>query len=262
MNSNNNIQVKHVDVLGDTIMAAKDDAGQIWAGVTYFCKALGMSKNQRDAQVDKVQSDKTLSRGCGKFPAGVFDQSNETIAVRLDFIPIWLAKISITKRMEQGHPELADKLLEYQLKAKDILAAAFLPKTNMPQTTDGKIALLAQGHVELKAEIESVKADLEKFKEDMPILGVEEGKITKAVKKRGVEILGGKEANAYKDRSLRGKLYSDMHRELRRQFDVTTYKAIKRNQCEMALDMIKAYVPPMALGKQIETSNAQLCMEV
>ena len=164
--------------------------------------------------------------------------------------------------MEQGHPELADKLLEYQLKAKDILAAAFLPQTNMPQTTDGKIALLAQGHVELKAEIDSVKADLEKFKEDMPILGVEEGKITKAVKKRGVEILGGKEANAYKDRSLRGKLYSDMHRELRRQFDVTTYKAIKRNQCNIALDMIKAYVPPMALGKQIETSNAQLCMEV
>ena len=56
-----------------------------------------------------------------------------------------------------------------------------------PQTTDGKIALLAQGHVELKAEIDSVKADLEQFKNEMPILGVEESKITAAVKKKGVE---------------------------------------------------------------------------
>ena len=44
-------------------------------------------------------------------------------------------------------------------------------------------------------------------------------------------------------------------------FPSVAYKAIKRNQCEMALDMIKAYVPPMALGKQIETRNAQLRME-
>lgn len=120
--------VKSVDLFGDSVMAAQDREGNIWAGVTYFCKALGMSKNQRDAQVDKVQLDKTLSKGCGKFPAGVFDSSNETYALRLDFIPIWLAKITITDKMQKDHPELADKLLNYQLKAKDVLAAAFLPQ--------------------------------------------------------------------------------------------------------------------------------------
>lgn len=254
--------VKNVDLFGDTIIAAQDKDGNIWAGISYFCKALGMTDTQRNTQTEKVRKDKTLSKATRKFPGGILGTVNESYALKLDFIPLWLAKITVTKKMEQSHPELADKLLEYQLKAKDILAAAFLPQTNMPQTTDGKIALLAQGHVELKAEIDSVKADLEKFKEDMPILGVEEGKITKAVKKRGIEILGGKEGNAYRDRSLRGKLYSDMHRELRRQFDVTTYKAIKRSQCDTALDMIKAYVPPMALGKQIEVSNAQMSMEV
>ncbi len=120
--------VKSVDLFGDSVMAAQDREGNIWAGVTYFCKALGMSKNQRDAQVDKVQLDKTLSKGCGKFPAGVFDSSNETYALRLDFVPIWLAKITITDKMQKDHPELADKLLNYQLKAKDVLAAAFLPQ--------------------------------------------------------------------------------------------------------------------------------------
>ena len=192
-----NIQVKPVDVLGDTIIAARDNNGQVWAGVSYFCKALGMNNVQKDTQVDKVKTDKTLNKGYRKFPVGVFDQSNETIAIRLDFIPIWLAKISITKRMEQDHPELADKLLEYQLKAKDILAEAFMPKQHMPQTTDGKIALLAQGHTELKAEVDSIREDLESLKMDLPILTIEADKITEAVRKKGVAVLGGKQSNAY-----------------------------------------------------------------
>lgn len=64
----------------------------------------------------------------------------------------------------------------------------------IPQTTDGKIALLAQGHVELKQEVDNIKADLEALKMDLPILPIEADKITEAVKKKGVEILGGKES--------------------------------------------------------------------
>ena len=59
--------------------------------------------------------------------AGVFDPANEAYALRLDFVPIWLAKITITDKMQKENPGLAEKLLNYQLKAKDILADAFLP---------------------------------------------------------------------------------------------------------------------------------------
>ena len=59
--------------------------------------------------------------------AGVFDPANEEYALRLDFVPIWLAKITITDKMQKENPGLAEKLLNYQLKAKDILADAFLP---------------------------------------------------------------------------------------------------------------------------------------
>lgn len=121
------LTVKNVDVFGDTIIAAQDREGNIWEGVSYFCNALGMNKKQKDWQTEKVQSDKILSRGAGKFGAGVFDPNNETIALRIDFVPLWLTKISVTKQMEKSHPELAEKLLQYQLKAKDILADAFLP---------------------------------------------------------------------------------------------------------------------------------------
>ena len=54
--------------------------------------------------------------------------NQETLCLKLDFVPLWLAKISITPTMEQETPDLAETLMEYQLKAKDVLAAAFLPQ--------------------------------------------------------------------------------------------------------------------------------------
>lgn len=128
MQSRDELVVKEVDFMGDTLMAAKDRDGNIWAGVSYFCRGLGMNKAQKDTQVERVQSDNLLMRGAGKFPAGVFDEHNETIALRIDFVPMWLATISITQNMKKNNPQMAEKLLEYQLKAKDVLAEAFLPQ--------------------------------------------------------------------------------------------------------------------------------------
>ena len=119
--------VKEVNFMGDTLMAAKDEEGNIWAGVSCFCRGLGLSKKEKDRQVSNVQMDEVLKRGCLKFGAGVFDANNETVVLKLDFIPLWLAKIKITPSMKENNPVLVDKLVEYQLKAKDVLAEAFLP---------------------------------------------------------------------------------------------------------------------------------------
>lgn len=254
----NDLVVKNVDLMGDTIMAAKDENGVIWAGVSYICNALGMNKGHKDRQVTNVQKDETLKRGCCKFEAGVFDIGNETVALKIDFIPLWLAKISITERMKEEHPELAEKLLNYQLKAKDILAEAFLPKQNtMPTTTDGKIALLAQGHMELKAEVDSIRSDLEALKFDLPILPIEESKITEAVKRKGVSILGGKLSPAYNNRNLRQRLYNNLYANLKYNFNVRSYRAIKRSECEKAIEIVNAYQPPFHLAQTIENENAQ-----
>ncbi len=127
-----------------------------------------------------------------------------------------------------------------------------------PLSVSEQIRLIAQGNVELEQKIDNIKQDLEQFKQDMPVLGIEENKITSAVRKTGVEILGGKESNAYNDKSIRNKVYSDIYRELKRQFDVTTYKAIKRSQCSMALSVIETYKPPLCLAEQIQNCNAQI----
>lgn len=67
---------------------------------------------------------------------------------------------------------------------------------------------------QIDTKVEAVNNDLQHFKMDMPILGLEESKITKAIKKKGVHCLCGKDSNAYNVRSLRGKLYSDLYGEL------------------------------------------------
>lgn len=109
---------------------------------------------------------------------------------------------------------------------------------------------------------DGLRQDFEAFKNDMPILGIEENKITAAVKKKGIEVLGGKDSNAYNDKSLRTKVYSDIHRQLKREFGVTTYKAIKRNQTDVAIQVIMDYKPPFVLAEEIDCANAQQRMAI
>lgn len=130
----NELAVKTVDFYGDSLTALKDNDGIIWTGVNSFCRGIGLSKSQRDTQIQNIQSDEVLKMGCLKFQAGVFDANNETLALQLDYVPLWLAKISITPNMKENNPELVEKLVNYQLKAKDVLAAAFLPQPHNVKT--------------------------------------------------------------------------------------------------------------------------------
>lgn len=121
-----------------------------------------------------------------------------------------------------------------------------------------QLRLQNQAILEVDEKVEAVNQDLQQFKQDMPILGIEEDRITNAVKKKGIQCLGGKNSNAYKDHSLRQRLYRDIYRELYRQFGVSTYKAIKRSQCDIAVDIIEGYEPPLILAEQITDCNAQM----
>lgn len=126
-----------------------------------------------------------------------------------------------------------------------------------PMTIAEQIQLLAQGNVELEEKIETVNDDLQEFKKDMPLLALECQKITKAKNQKVVPLLGGKGSPAYKDNSIRQQVYSDIDAQLRREFGVNTYKAIKRNQCDLAVKIINEYELPMYLKDQIDSSNAQ-----
>ena len=132
----------------------------------------------------------------------------------------------------------------------------------VPMTTDQKIQLLAQGNVELTEKIDKVDKDLQEFKADMPLLALECQRITRAKNQKVVPLMGGKDAPAYKNKSLMHKVYSDVDAQLRREFGVNTYKAIKRSQCDLAVEIIKKYELPRCLREEIDAENAQMCLAV
>lgn len=123
----NKLIVKPVDFLGDVLMAAQDADGNIWAGVKWLCEGIGLSEGQTKGERAKIRSDKVLSKGGRNLTLPTNGGEQEVLCIALAFIPLWLAKISITPIMQAENPEVADKLVQYQLKAKDVLAAAFLP---------------------------------------------------------------------------------------------------------------------------------------
>lgn len=130
----NELEVKKVPFMGTELMAARDKDGQIWAGVRWVCDGIGLSRNQRDNQIEKIKVDKALNKGAGNFLLPTNGGNQKCICLKLDYVPLWLAKIAITPRMERETPELAARLEQYQLKAKDVLASAFLPQTKQQDT--------------------------------------------------------------------------------------------------------------------------------
>lgn len=109
----------------------------------------------------------------------------------------------------------------------------------------------------VSAEVNDMRAELANLKMDLPILPIEADRITEAVKKKGVCIMGGKNSNAYNDAGLRARVYSDIYSTLKRNFGVRSYKSLKRSQCDRAVSVIEGYIPPIIIEELITDTNAQ-----
>lgn len=132
----------------------------------------------------------------------------------------------------------------------------------LPQSPMELLELHYQALKEVDSKVESVKADLETLKMDLPILPIEAEKITNATKAKGVNVMGGKNSNAYANRGIVNAVYKDIYGQIYRNFGVTTYKAIKRSQTDKVLLIIEEYKPPVVLQDRIDSENAQQKLNV
>lgn len=209
------------------------------------CKALGLT------QPSKVK-DRLNEKGVSSIP---------TLTAGGEQKLLYINESNLYKTIFQSRKESAERFTDWV--TSEVLPA--IRKTGAyqkPMTTDQKIQLLAKGNVELTEKIDKVDKDLQEFKADMPLLALECQRITRAKNQKVVPLMGGKSAPAYKNKSLMHKVYSDVDAQLRREFGVNTYKAIKRNQCDLAVKIIEDYVLPMYLKEEIDAENAQMCLAV
>ena len=93
----------------------------------------------------------------------------------------------------------------------------------------------------------------------LPLLSVDSKELKNWVSRKDIEVLGGnKETLAYKE--LSKKVFSNIYRELWRQFDVTTCAAIKRKNLDVVKRIVKEYKLPYFLETQINKLNNQMGM--
>ena len=130
-----------------------------------------------------------------------------------------------------------------------------------PLTTEEMLELQFKYAKEVKAEVIELKEDLNSFKEDLPLIGDEPDELVAIVKSKGTQVLGGKDSLAYKDKSLSRKIYSNIWKYVKEQFNVKKYKATKRKYLEKAKEIVQAYEPPFYLKEEIIRINNQINFE-
>lgn len=163
----NNLTTREVDFYGDTIMCAEDNStGKIYVGVKWVCQGIGLTDNQTKNERKKINKDLALSKGGSNLTLLTNGGEQEVLCIDLDYLPLWLAKISLTPKMQKNNPATVSKLTNYQLKAKDVLADAFikprevnLDKFQIPTTLSEALMLSAN----LAKENEEMKPKAEQF---------------------------------------------------------------------------------------------------
>lgn len=117
--------------------------------------------------------------------------------------------------------------------------------------------------------ITKVEKKVEHLEYDIPLYGSEADELCNHVKRKGVDMLGGKNSNAYKDTKIRAAVYSDIYNQIKREFGLydekgrfKSYKALKRRYLYDAHELVDVYELPTYLAEQVSDCNAQISMEV
>lgn len=128
-----------------------------------------------------------------------------------------------------------------------------------PMSTAEQIKLLALGNTELNERVANVEEEIDSLKNDMPLYGCEIDDIKNHVNRKVVNVLGGKNSEAYRDGSIRSSVFKDIYRQLKREYGcVSSYKSIKRKWIDDAHNLINDYEVPKVLEEQIRDANAQI----
>lgn len=173
---------------------------------------------------------------------------------------LYVNESNLYKTIFQSRKESAERFTDWV--TSEVLPS--IRKTGsygMPKTTGGQIQLLAQGYTELEQAVNSIKEDMTELKDNTPLYGCEIDEVKQHVNRKGVIVLGGKDSEAYKDGSIRSSVYSDIYKQLKREFGcVTTYKSIRRKYIDNVHKFIDDYALPMVLAEKVKEANAQISM--
>lgn len=131
-----------------------------------------------------------------------------------------------------------------------------LKEISKPLGTMELLKLQYKALEEQDKKIEEVDKKVDQRFDDLPLFPSDSKVLKKLANQTVVPLLGGKKSNAYK--KLSRKVFSDLYKQIHREFDVVGCEEIKRKDLEFAKGIIYNYKLPRALEEEIKLLNSQV----
>lgn len=135
---------------------------------------------------------------------------------------------------------------------------AFKEQYRLPQTPEEKLALTMEVTTRLNKRIGKIEEDLEDIKNKQEIDSTQRYKLKKARNRKAVEVLNGKQSNAYQDKKLTRKVFRALERELKDEFTISRYEDLRRDEFDKAIEFINNWHPSYSLEREISLKNSQM----
>lgn len=186
---------------------------------------------------------------------------------------------TFSKNLEKGRPSIdyiikldtakEMAMLERNEKGKQVRRYFIQIEKKYKENTLADLSPELKAVIIVDKRITKVEKKVEHLEFDIPLYGAEADELSNHVKRKGVELLCGKQSNAYKDSKIRKAVYTDIYNQIKREFGLyddkgryKSYKALKRRYIYEAHDLIDTYELPTYLQEQVNDCNAQISMEV
>ncbi len=135
-----------------------------------------------------------------------------------------------------------------------------LDQQSLPMTTDEKIALIAQGNVEFREELDEVKDNVDDLKDRFGLPASQAKSLEQSRKKHIVTLLGGYDSNAYQH--ISGKTFKQIGRDFKERFNIPRYDSLPLSKFDEGMDYIKTWLLPTNLALEVRELNSQTKLDV
>lgn len=119
-----------------------------------------------------------------------------------------------------------------------------------PLTLQEQIRVIAQGSDEMNKRLENIE-------QRMGLPGNMAHEFTQRRNKKIVQVLGGKDSNAYQNKQLRSRTYRAMFAAYKSVFMQDRYNDVPMKRFDEVVEFVDNWFPPYELQSEIQSANAQ-----
>lgn len=135
---------------------------------------------------------------------------------------------------------------------------AFKEQYRLPQTPEEKLALTMEVTTRINKRLGKVEEKIIEIESKQEINSDQRYKLWITRNRKAVEVLGGKDSNAYQDKKLTRKVFRALERDLKDNFTISRYEDLRRDEFDSAIKFIENWYPPYPLKREISLKNSQM----